>query len=75
MDQSPGGYGLGAGQHATLLRFGSHGYMREYAVRCLDRGLASSLWEGTADIQRLVVAHHLLERGSADLVTSRVPCR
>jgi hypothetical protein len=34
---------------------------------------ASTTWEGTAEIQRLVVANHLPKRGYVDLVTLRVP--
>ncbi|MGH9291810.1 MAG: acyl-CoA dehydrogenase family protein [Acidimicrobiales bacterium] len=44
--------------------FGGRGYMREYAVERLYRDIrVDRIWEGTSEIQRLVVANEISKRG------------
>jgi alkylation response protein AidB-like acyl-CoA dehydrogenase len=44
---------------------GGRGYMREYAVERLYRELrVDRIWEGTSEIQRLVIGNELRKRGS-----------
>jgi alkylation response protein AidB-like acyl-CoA dehydrogenase len=44
--------------------FGGRGYMREYAAERHYRELrVDRIWEGTSEIQRLIVARGLLKRG------------
>ena len=44
---------------------GGRGYMREYAVERLWRELrVDRIWEGTSEIQRLVIGNELLKRGA-----------
>jgi alkylation response protein AidB-like acyl-CoA dehydrogenase len=44
---------------------GGRGYMREYAVERLWRELrVDRIWEGTSEIQRLVIANELRKRGA-----------
>jgi acyl-CoA dehydrogenase len=44
---------------------GGRGYMREYAVERLWREVrVDRIWEGTSEIQRLVIANELRKRGS-----------
>jgi acyl-CoA dehydrogenase len=44
---------------------GGRGYMREYAVERMWRELrVDRIWEGTSEIQRLVIANELRKRGS-----------
>ncbi|GHE79484.1 butyryl-CoA dehydrogenase [Amycolatopsis deserti] len=50
--------------------FGGRGYMREYPVERLWRELrVDRIWEGTSEIQRLVIANHVAKRGLGSLVT------
>jgi alkylation response protein AidB-like acyl-CoA dehydrogenase len=45
--------------------FGGRGYMREYPVERLYRELrVDRIWEGTSEIQRLVIANELRKRGA-----------
>jgi acyl-CoA dehydrogenase len=45
---------------------GGRGYMREYAVERLWRELrVDRIWEGTSEIQRLVIGNELVKRGAA----------
>ena len=49
--------------------FGGRGYMREYAVERLYRELrVDRIWEGTSEIQRLVVANEIVKRGTDGLL-------
>ncbi|MEX0753666.1 MAG: acyl-CoA dehydrogenase family protein [Actinomycetota bacterium] len=49
--------------------FGGRGYMREYTVERLYRELrVDRIWEGTSEIQRLVIGNELRKRG-ADVYT------
>ena len=44
--------------------FGGRGYMREYPVERLYRELrVDRIWEGTSEIQRLVIANEIAKRG------------
>jgi alkylation response protein AidB-like acyl-CoA dehydrogenase len=44
--------------------FGGRGYMREYAAERFYRELrVDRIWEGTSEIQRLIIARALLKRG------------
>jgi acyl-CoA dehydrogenase len=46
--------------------FGGRGYMREYAAERHYRELrVDRIWEGTSEIQRLIIARGLLKRGAA----------
>src|SRR5690606_37017941 len=48
--------------------FGGRGYMREYAAERFFRELrVDRIWEGTSEIQRLIIARGLLKRGLEDL--------
>ena len=48
--------------------FGGRGYDRAYAVERLYRELrVDRIWEGTSEIQRLVIANELVKRGTAVL--------
>lgn len=50
--------------HRAVQIFGGYGYMREYPVERHLRDIkVASLYEGTSEIQRLVIARHLLGRG------------
>ncbi|MCH6468905.1 acyl-CoA dehydrogenase family protein [Sinomonas terrae] len=50
--------------------FGGRGYMRDYAVERLWRELrVDRIWEGTSEIQRLVIANETKKRGLAGLVS------
>ncbi len=45
--------------------FGGRGYMREYAAERYYRELrVERIWEGTSEIQRLIIAHSLYKRGT-----------
>jgi alkylation response protein AidB-like acyl-CoA dehydrogenase len=49
--------------------FGGRGYMREYAVERLYREVrVDRIWEGTSEMQRLIIANHLQKRGLAGLL-------
>jgi len=48
----------------TLQIFGGRGYMRENAAERFFRELrVDRIWEGTSEIQRLIIARNLLKRG------------
>jgi alkylation response protein AidB-like acyl-CoA dehydrogenase len=50
--------------------FGGRGYMRTYAVERFWRELrVDRIWEGTSEIQRLVVLRSLERRGVAAMLT------
>lgn len=50
--------------------FGGRGYMREYPVERLYRDIrVDRIWEGTSEIQRLVVANEITKREVAPLLT------
>jgi alkylation response protein AidB-like acyl-CoA dehydrogenase len=47
--------------HAAVQIFGGNGYMRDYAVERYARdGRATTIYEGTSEVQRLVIARSLL---------------
>ena len=49
--------------------FGGRGYMREYAAERFYRELrVERIWEGTSEIQRVIIAHSLLKRGQEALI-------
>ncbi|HEU4920757.1 MAG TPA: acyl-CoA dehydrogenase family protein [Candidatus Limnocylindrales bacterium] len=49
--------------------FGGRGYMREYAAERYFRELrVDRIWEGTSEIQRLIIARALEKRGVANVV-------
>jgi len=49
--------------------FGGRGYMREYAVERLYRDIrVDRIWEGTSEIQRLVIANEITKRGLDNLL-------
>jgi acyl-CoA dehydrogenase len=49
--------------------FGGRGYMRDHAVERLYRELrVDRIWEGTSEIQRLVVANEIVKRGTDGLL-------
>ncbi len=49
--------------------FGGRGYMREYAVERLYRELrVDRIWEGTSEVQRLIIANELIKRGTDGLL-------
>jgi len=50
--------------------FGGRGYMREYAVERLYRDIrVDRIWEGTSEMQRLIIANEIAKRGLDDLLT------
>jgi alkylation response protein AidB-like acyl-CoA dehydrogenase len=50
--------------------FGGRGYDRSYAVERLYRELrVDRIWEGTSEIQRLVIANELVKRGTTSLLS------
>ncbi|MHB1930841.1 MAG: acyl-CoA dehydrogenase family protein, partial [Acidimicrobiales bacterium] len=49
--------------------FGGRGYMREYAVERLYRDIrVDRIWEGTNEIQRLIVSNEIAKRGLDELL-------
>jgi acyl-CoA dehydrogenase len=49
--------------------FGGRGYMRENVAERFFRELRiDRIWEGTSEIQRLIIAHGLMKRGQAALI-------
>jgi alkylation response protein AidB-like acyl-CoA dehydrogenase len=51
--------------------FGGRGYMRENpAERFLREVRVDRIWEGTSEIQRLIIANSLLKRGLAATIAS-----
>ncbi len=49
--------------------FGGRGYLREYAVERLYRELrVDRIWEGTSEVQRLIVANEIIKRGTDSLL-------
>jgi acyl-CoA dehydrogenase len=54
--------------------FGGRGYMREYAVERLYRDIrVDRIWEGTSEIQRLIVANEIAKRGLDGLLSPWAP--
>lgn len=54
--------------------FGGRGYIRDYPVERLWRELrVDRIWEGTSEIQRLVIANETNKRGLADLLSFTGP--
>jgi acyl-CoA dehydrogenase len=50
--------------------FGGRGYMRENPVERLYRELrVNRIWEGTSEIQRLIIANHASKRGLDELLS------
>jgi butyryl-CoA dehydrogenase len=50
--------------------FGGRGYMREQPVERLYRDIrVDRIWEGTSEIQRLIIANEINKRGLAGLVS------
>jgi len=50
--------------------FGGRGYMREYAVERLYRDIrVDRIWEGTSEMQRLIIANEIAKRGLDELLT------
>ncbi|MFL6054642.1 MAG: acyl-CoA dehydrogenase family protein [Actinoallomurus sp.] len=50
--------------------FGGRGYMRDYPVERLYRELrVDRIWEGTSEIQRLVIANEIAKRGVGGLLS------
>ncbi|GAA3808697.1 acyl-CoA dehydrogenase family protein [Sphaerisporangium flaviroseum] len=50
--------------------FGGRGYMRDYAVERLYRELrVDRIWEGTSEVQRLVIGNEIVKRGVAGLLS------
>lgn len=50
--------------------FGGRGYMRDYPVERLYRELrVDRIWEGTSEVQRMVVANELTKRGADNLLS------
>lgn len=49
--------------------FGGRGYMREYAVERLYRDIrVDRIWEGTSEIQRLIIANEIAKRGVSNIL-------
>ncbi len=56
--------------------FGGRGYMREQVVERLYRDVRlDRIWEGTSEIQRLIVANEIDKRGLSDLLSFRTADR
>jgi butyryl-CoA dehydrogenase len=54
--------------------YGGRGQTREFEIERLSRSLrAERIWEGTSDIQRLIVANHVHKRGLAGLLSPFAP--
>jgi alkylation response protein AidB-like acyl-CoA dehydrogenase len=52
--------------------FGGRGYIRDYPVERLWRELrVDRIWEGTSEIQRLVIANETNKRGLEKLLSFR----
>ena len=52
--------------------FGGRGYIRDYPVERLWRELrVDRIWEGTSEIQRLVIANEANKRGLDNLLSFR----
>src|ERR1700760_1331768 len=57
----------------ALQIFGGRGYMRENPVERLYRDIrVDRIWEGTSEIQRMIIANEVSKRGLESLVTYRV---
>jgi alkylation response protein AidB-like acyl-CoA dehydrogenase len=49
--------------------FGGRGYMRENVAERMNRELrVERIWEGASELQRLIIARQLLNRGPAALL-------
>lgn len=58
----------------ALQIFGGRGYMRDYPVERLWRELrVDRIWEGTSEIQRLIIANETKKRGLTGVVTFQDP--
>jgi acyl-CoA dehydrogenase len=56
--------------------FGGRGYMREQPVERLFRELrVDRIWEGTSEIQRLVIGNELDKRGLEGIVSFSLPAQ
>ena len=56
----------GASSTGAVQIFGGRGYMRENPVERLYRELrVDRIWEGTSEIQRVILANELVKRGAA----------
>ncbi len=55
--------------------FGGRGYLREYPVERLYRELrVDRIWEGTSEVQRLIIANEIVKRGTDTLLSfTRTP--
>ena len=50
--------------------FGGRGYMRDYAVERLYREIrVDRIWEGTSEMQRIIIANHVAKRGLDGLLS------
>jgi butyryl-CoA dehydrogenase len=57
----------------ALQIFGGRGYMRENPVERLYRDIrVDRIWEGTSEIQRMIIANEVSKRGLEQLVSYRV---
>ena len=55
--------------HRVVQVFGGRGYMREFAPERFLRELrVDRIWEGTSEIQRLIIARALEKRGVGQVV-------
>jgi acyl-CoA dehydrogenase len=53
----------------TVQIFGGRGYMRENVAERFYRELrVDRIWEGTSEIQRVIIADQLLKRGAPALI-------
>jgi acyl-CoA dehydrogenase len=51
--------------------FGGRGYMRDFAVERLYREIrVDRIWEGTSEMQRIIIANHVAKRGLDGLLSS-----
>ncbi len=52
--------------------FGGRGYMRDFPVERLYREIrVDRIWEGTSEMQRLIIANHIAKRGVDGLLSPR----
>ena len=56
--------------------FGGRGYIREYAVERLYRDIrVDRIWEGTSEMQRLIIGNEIAKRGLDDLLAPWGPTK
>ena len=56
--------------------FGGRGYIREYAVERLYRDIrVDRIWEGTSEMQRLIIGNEIAKRGLDDLLAPWDPTK